>query len=145
MWCTTRRTRRKDGKISNEISAILSPPDHAKNEPDFLLFRRQLTPTLKRESLMFRFLIIGFLINMTTGIDPATGQAPTSSGRAARPTPPTRDPHTPGYVAATESLDGANAPASAADRRRWIVRRLTNAKKLDASGVGSTLAGNDIL
>ena len=29
----------------------------------------------------------------------------------ARPTPPTRDPHTPGYVEAKELPDGANAPA----------------------------------
>jgi len=31
----------------------------------------------------------------------------------ARPTPPTRDPHTPGYVTATELPDGTNAPADA--------------------------------
>jgi enterochelin esterase-like enzyme len=31
----------------------------------------------------------------------------------ARPTPPTRDPHTPGYVAATELPDGAIPPADA--------------------------------
>jgi iron(III)-enterobactin esterase len=30
-----------------------------------------------------------------------------------RPTPPTRDPHTPGYVAATELPDGSNPPANA--------------------------------
>jgi len=35
-------------------------------------------------------------------------QAPTA---AARPTPPTRDPHTPGYVTAKDLPDGANAPA----------------------------------
>ena len=29
----------------------------------------------------------------------------------ARPTPPTRDPHTPGFVAAKELTDGTNAPA----------------------------------
>ncbi|HEU5340473.1 alpha/beta hydrolase [Edaphobacter sp.] len=33
--------------------------------------------------------------------------------RPVRPTPPTRDPHTAGYVAAKELPDGANAPASA--------------------------------
>ena len=32
---------------------------------------------------------------------------------AQRPTPPTRDPHTPGYVAAQELPDGANPPATA--------------------------------
>ncbi len=31
--------------------------------------------------------------------------------RPARPTPPTRDPHTPGYVTATELPDGENPPA----------------------------------
>jgi len=30
-----------------------------------------------------------------------------------KPPPPTRDPHTPGYVAATELPDGSNAPADA--------------------------------
>ncbi|MDR3740268.1 MAG: esterase family protein, partial [Terracidiphilus sp.] len=33
--------------------------------------------------------------------------------RPARPAPPTRDPNTPGYVAAKELPDGANAPADA--------------------------------
>jgi enterochelin esterase family protein len=39
-------------------------------------------------------------------------QAPAaaSQARPARPTPPTRDPHTPGYVQATELPDGENAP-----------------------------------
>lgn len=32
---------------------------------------------------------------------------------AERPTPPTRDPHTPGYVAAKELSDGENPPADA--------------------------------
>jgi iron(III)-enterobactin esterase len=32
---------------------------------------------------------------------------------AQRPTPPTRDPHTPGFAAAKELLDGANAPPDA--------------------------------
>ena len=32
---------------------------------------------------------------------------------AARPTPPTRDPHTPGYVSATELPDGSVPPANA--------------------------------
>ena len=31
--------------------------------------------------------------------------------QGARPTPPTRDPHTPGYVAAKELPDGAVPPA----------------------------------
>jgi enterochelin esterase-like enzyme len=36
-----------------------------------------------------------------------------SATAAARPTPPTRDPHAPGYVTATELPDGANPPADA--------------------------------
>ncbi|MEO8657516.1 MAG: alpha/beta hydrolase-fold protein [Bryobacteraceae bacterium] len=40
-------------------------------------------------------------------------QAPAPSARPARPTPPTRDPHTPGYVAAKELPDGAVPPATA--------------------------------
>jgi iron(III)-enterobactin esterase len=34
-----------------------------------------------------------------------------TTNRPARPTPPTRDPHTPGYVTATELPDGAVPPA----------------------------------
>ncbi len=37
----------------------------------------------------------------------------TVAARPARPAPPTRDPKTPGYVAAKELPDGANAPADA--------------------------------
>ncbi len=52
-----------------------------------------------------------FLIGLTAGLSPAMAQAP--AARPARPAPPTRDPHTPGYVTAKELPDGANAPASA--------------------------------
>ncbi|MGD1070002.1 MAG: alpha/beta hydrolase-fold protein [Bryobacteraceae bacterium] len=44
-----------------------------------------------------------------------TAQAPppgANPGRAARPTPPTRDPHTPGYVTAKELPDGEVPPAN---------------------------------
>src|SRR5688572_21840346 len=41
----------------------------------------------------------------------ATRSAPAT--RPARPTPPTRDPHTPGYVTATELPDGAVPPPHA--------------------------------
>ncbi len=40
----------------------------------------------------------------------SAGQTPPPPHPAARPTPPTRDPHTPGYVKATELPDGANPP-----------------------------------
>jgi hypothetical protein len=44
------------------------------------------------------------VIGLLAGAVPATAQA--------RPAPPTRDPHTPGYVAARELPDGVNAPAN---------------------------------
>ncbi|HEX3719035.1 MAG TPA: alpha/beta hydrolase-fold protein [Verrucomicrobiae bacterium] len=40
-----------------------------------------------------------------------TNQTP--SARPVRPSPPTRDPHTPGYVAAKDLPDGENAPMDA--------------------------------
>jgi enterochelin esterase-like enzyme len=43
----------------------------------------------------------------------AQAQPPAQTARPPRPTPPTRDPNTPGYVKATELTDGANAPAKA--------------------------------
>jgi enterochelin esterase family protein len=59
---------------------------------------------------MLRLLIIAIVISLMTGLNPAMSQAPTAAARSARPTPPTRDPNTPGYVTATELPDGANAP-----------------------------------
>jgi enterochelin esterase family protein len=62
---------------------------------------------------MFRLLSSALLISLMTGLHPAMAQAPTAAARPARPTPPTRDPNTPGYVKAKELPDGANAPAKA--------------------------------
>jgi enterochelin esterase family protein len=61
---------------------------------------------MKMKSPLVRLLSIALVLALTAA--PATSQAP-----PAHPTPPTRDPHTPGYVAAKELLDGANAPADA--------------------------------
>src|SRR5271157_1655389 len=61
---------------------------------------------------MFRLLSIAFLISLMTGLDPAMAQAPAPAA-AARPAPPARDPHTPGYVTAKELPDGVNAPPNA--------------------------------
>ena len=58
---------------------------------------------------MLRLLSIALLISMMNGFGPAVAQTPAP----VRPTPPTRDPHTPGYVSAKELPDGANAPADA--------------------------------
>jgi enterochelin esterase-like enzyme len=46
------------------------------------------------------------MLNLMSGANPAIAQA-------ARPTPPTRDPNTPGYVTAKELPDGTNPPADA--------------------------------
>ncbi len=70
---------------------------------------------------MFRSLIISTLsISSLTAVLISSGaaiaQAPTvplASTRPARPTPPTRDPNTSGYVRAKELSDGANPPSNA--------------------------------
>jgi enterochelin esterase family protein len=69
---------------------------------------------------MLRLPRIASLILLIAGIGAATMQAisqapptPAPATRPARPTPPTRDPNTPGYVTAKELPDGANAPANA--------------------------------
>ena len=62
---------------------------------------------------MFRLCSIAFSLTLTAALNPALAQAPAPTARPARPTPPTRDPHTPGYVTAKELPDGANAPANA--------------------------------
>jgi hypothetical protein len=49
-----------------------------------------------------KFLVLASLFGITAA-HPGMAQS--------RPTPPTRDPHTTGYVAATELADGANPPA----------------------------------
>ena len=60
---------------------------------------------------MFRILSVALLIGLMTRVDTAMAQAPAAAARPVRPTPPTRDPHTPGYVAAKDLSDGVNAPA----------------------------------
>ena len=66
---------------------------------------------------MFRLSSVVLSIGLTSGLYLAIAQTPAQApaappgGRAARPAPPTRDPHTPGYVTAKELPDGANAPA----------------------------------
>ena len=59
---------------------------------------------------MLRLLSAAVLIHLTIGLHPATAQVPTTAARPPRPTPPTRDPNTPGYIAAKDLPDGANAP-----------------------------------
>ena len=45
-------------------------------------------------------------------VPPHFGQSTTSPQRSERPAPPTRDPHTPGYVPAKELPDGTVPPAN---------------------------------
>ena len=58
--------------------------------------------------------IVAFLISLMAGVNPALSQTSPSTAPATappnRPPPPTRDPHTPGYVNAKELPDGANPP-----------------------------------
>src|ERR1043166_10305433 len=59
-----------------------------------------------------RSLGISLLVGLGAVVAPAFWQAPPPQ-HAERPTPPTRDPHTPGYVTAVELPDGKNPPANA--------------------------------
>jgi iron(III)-enterobactin esterase len=62
---------------------------------------------------MFCRLTIAVSICLATCLDPSLAQTPTATPRPARPTPPTRDPNTPGYVTAKELPDNTNAPPNA--------------------------------
>jgi enterochelin esterase-like enzyme len=53
------------------------------------------------------------VVSFVTNRQPAMAQTPATTRPVTRPTPPTRDPHTPGYVKAKELPDGTNAPANA--------------------------------
>jgi enterochelin esterase family protein len=67
----------------------------------------------QKESSMFRLPSVAFLVSLMTGFGPAMAQVPVAAARPTRPTPPTRDPHTPGYVTAKDLPDGAAPPATA--------------------------------
>jgi iron(III)-enterobactin esterase len=58
---------------------------------------------------LFRLLRVVLLAGLMAGAGVAKARVP----QATRPTPPTRDPHTPGYVSARELPDGSNPPANA--------------------------------
>jgi iron(III)-enterobactin esterase len=59
---------------------------------------------------VFGFIGIAFLVSLIVGAPSAAAQL---SPAAVRPTPPTRGPRTPGFVAAKDLPDGSNAPADA--------------------------------
>lgn len=65
-----------------------------------------MTPTFGRS---FARLLVTLVANVTS----IFAQTAQPSRPAQWPTPPTRDPHTPGYVAAKELPDGSNPPANA--------------------------------
>ena len=55
--------------------------------------------------------VLAGLLHLTSTL--LSGQTPPLTRHSERPTPPTRDPNTPGYVAAKELPDGAVPPADA--------------------------------
>ena len=62
---------------------------------------------------MFRVFCIALFSSLVAETPSARGQtpvAPVTLARPPRPTPPTRDAHTPGYVTAKDLPDGENAP-----------------------------------
>lgn len=59
-----------------------------------------------------RSLSLALLVILVAALIPALAQSPIQTQHANRPSPPTRDPHTAGYVSATELPDGANPPAN---------------------------------
>ena len=98
----------------SQLTVIFSIPPtkfvvHESMKPAFLPRTKMLhngpMPSLPRS------LSCALLATLVAIVIPAFAQSPSPAQHANRPTPPTRDPHTPGYVAARELPDGANAPA----------------------------------
>src|SRR5271168_381454 len=58
------------------------------------------------------FIGIALAISLTSGACLAMAQTSSTTAHPTRPTPPARDPHTSGYVAARELPDDTNAPAN---------------------------------
>ncbi|HEY2360077.1 MAG TPA: esterase family protein, partial [Candidatus Angelobacter sp.] len=63
--------------------------------------------------LIARFLSISLLASLTAVLNPVLAQTTPPVQHTERPTPPTRDPNTPGYVTAKALPDGTNPPADA--------------------------------
>jgi enterochelin esterase family protein len=59
-----------------------------------------------------RSLTFALLLSLSAVVIPVSAQSLPSAQPTKRPTPPTRDPHTSGFVAANELPDGANPPAN---------------------------------
>ena len=70
-----------------------------------ILQNDHMTPVL-------RSLSISLLVSLIALLYPVSRQSPPSAQHRERPTPPTRDPSSPGYVTAKELPDGSNPPAN---------------------------------
>ena len=99
----------------SQLTVIFSIPPtkfvvHESMKPAFLPRTKMLhngpMPSLPRS------LSCALLATLVAIVIPAFAQSPSPAQHANRPTPPTRDPHTLGYVTATELPDGANPPAN---------------------------------
>src|ERR1700719_2340522 len=62
--------------------------------------------------LVPRSVSVCFVVSLVMAVSPVYAQTPPSPQHTERPAPPTRDPHTPGYVTAKELPDGATPPAN---------------------------------
>lgn len=71
-----------------------------------------MTISEANQSIILRILSVAVVAALFAYAPSAVAQAKPSAP-TARPVPPTRDPHTPGYVKATELPDGELPPASA--------------------------------
>jgi len=60
-----------------------------------------------------RSLSTSLLVSLVAILNPVSGQSPPSAQHTERPTPPTRNPNSPGYVRAQDLPDGSNPPANA--------------------------------
>src|SRR5438046_925299 len=60
-----------------------------------------------------RSLSTSLLVSLVAILNPVSGQSPPSAQHTERPTPPTRNPNSPGYVTAKELPDGRNPPPNA--------------------------------
>ena len=65
-----------------------------------------------RQSQRIALLIGVVAVVISAIVNPAFGQPAAPAQNTERPAPPTRDPHTPGYVTAKELPDGSNPPAN---------------------------------
>jgi enterochelin esterase-like enzyme len=91
------------------FSEALLHPAEFNNRPlpqNFEMLHNDNMPPFRRS------LSICFLVGLPALFVPALGETGPPKQNAARPAPPTRDPHTPGYVTAKELPDATNPSAN---------------------------------